>query len=126
MGALFNLRISCTAEENYWAEYDIGLFKTIEGLNIVRNRLMNKEGRFSNPDCKARISEIDVVGEGDDYTCVYRFWGQNTDSSFVGDIIESPCYIDKSTAIQELMKAKKRTPRQQWNLDTITVGKCNW
>ncbi len=126
MGTLFNLCISCTAEENYWVEYDIGLFKTREDLDIVRNRLMNKEGRFSNTDSKARISEIDVVGEEDDYTCVYRFWGQNIDSSLAGDIIESLCYIDKSTVLQELTKAKRHTPRQQWNLDTITVGKCNW
>ena len=52
-------------------------------------------------------AEVEVVGESDSVECVYRFYGQNIDSSVEGDIIESPCYLEKSTAIQELMKAKR-------------------
>ena len=69
---------------------------------------------------------MEIVGESANAECVYRFYGQNIDSSLEGDIIESPCYLDKLTAINELMNAKRCTPRQQWNLETHIVGKCNW
>lgn len=123
---LFSLCISCITEENYWTEYPIGLFKSTEDIDAVIKRLMSEGGKFSGPDCKAKISEVKMVGELLDQEYVYRFYGQNIDSSLEGDMIESPCYIDKSTAIKELMKAKKCTPRQQWNLETHRVGECNW
>ena len=125
MRVLFSLCISCITEENYWAEYFIGLFQSVEDANAARKRLMSDCGQFSKPDCKSRISEIELIGDAV-VEQVYRFYGQNIDSSFEGDIVESSCYVDKSTAIEELMKAKKQTPRQQWNLETHIIGKCNW
>lgn len=125
MNCLFNLCFSCITKENYWAEYPIGLFKTKEDVNAVINALTKDGGRFSNIDCKTRISKIEVIGENTDYDRVYRFYGQNIDSSDE-DIVESPCYIDKSAAIQELIKAKAITPRQQWNLETHIIGKTTY
>ena len=72
------------------------------------------------------IEEVEVVGESDNVECIYRFYGQDIDSSVEEDIVESPCYVEKSTAIQELMKAKRNTPRQQWRLETHIIGKCNY
>ena len=126
MKILFGLSIICFTGENYRAEYPIGLFKSACDVDAVIKRLMSDGGRFSETDCESRIIEVEVVGEDVDVECVYRFYGQNIDASHEGDVIESPCYIDKSTAIQELMNAKKHTPRQQWNLETHIVGKCNW
>ena len=113
MDNLFELSISCITEENYWIEYSIGIFKSTEDIDTVIKRLMSKDGKFFDSDCEVHISEIEVIGEGVDIESVYRFWGQNRDKSFEGDIVESPCYIDKRTAIQELLKTKKNTPQQQ-------------
>lgn len=126
MNVLLSLCISCISEENYRTEYPIGLFKTAEDVEAVIKRLMSEGGKFSEPNCEVQISKVEIVGEGFDIECVYRFYGQNINLSIKEGIIESPCYIDKSTAIQELMKAKKRTPRQQWTLETYIVGKSNW
>ena len=126
MNVLFHLCIGRITEENYWAEYSIGLFNSNEEVGNVIKRLMSDGGPFSEPNCEARISEIEVVGEGVNMECVHRFYGQNIDSSLEGDLIESAYYADKSTAIQELMNAKKNTPRQQWHLETCKVGQCNW
>lgn len=126
MKVLFSLDINCIEEENYWAEYHIGLFKSTDDIDAVLKRLMHEGGKFSKPGCEARISEVEIIGESANVECVYRFYGQNIDSSFEGDIIESPCYLDKLTAIKELMNAKRCTPRQKWNLETLFVGECNW
>lgn len=126
MKVLYNLCISCLTEENYWAEYPIGLFKSTDDVDVIIKKIMSAGGKFSQSNCKPRISEVEVVGESVDIDCVYRFYGQNIDSSLKGEIIESPCYIDKSTAIHELMNAKKYTPRQQWYLETHMIGKCKW
>lgn len=126
MRVLFSLCIGCITEENYWAEYLIGLFQSVEDADAARKRLMIDCGQFSKSDCKARIYEVELIGDADVIEQVYRFYGQNIDSSLEGNIVESPCYVDKSTAIEELMKAKKQTPRQQWNLEIHIIGKCNW
>ena len=126
MDTLLSLSISCVTPENYWAEHFIGFFTSAEEIDVVVKKLISNNGNFSEPDCKARINEVQVVGESDSVECVYRFYGQNIGSSVEGDIIESPCYLEKSTAIQELMKAKRNTPRQQWHLETHIVGKCNY
>ena len=126
MDVLLSLSISCVTPENYWAEYPIGFFASAEEIDVVVKRLMSGSGKFTESHCKVRIEEVEVVGENDITECVYRFYGQNIDSSVEGDIIESPCYLEKSTAIQELMKAKSNTPRQQWHLETHIVGKCNY
>ena len=126
MSVLFSLDISCVTEENIWAEYHIGLFQSTTEVDIVKNRLMTDGGKFSKPDCKARVSEVKVVGDDVDIEYVYRFWGQNIDSDIDECIIESACYIDKSTAIKDLLEAKEHTPRQQWRMQTCIVGKSNW
>ena len=126
MDALLSLSISCVTPENYWAEYFIGFFTSAEEIDVVAKKLISSNGNFSEPDCKVRIEEVEVVGESDSVECVYRFYGQNIDSSVEEDIVESPCYVEKSTAIQELMKAKRNTPRQQWRLETHIIGKCNY
>ena len=86
---------------------------------------MSDNGTFSESSCDIRIEEIEVVGESNNIECVYRFYGYSIDSSSEEDI-ESPCYAEKSVAIQELVKAKKNTPRHKWELQTHIVGKCNW
>lgn len=106
MNVLFSLCISCITEEDYQTEYPIGIFRNIEDVNSVAKRLMSDSGRFSKPDCEANISEIEIIGESDTVECVYRFYGQNISSS-EGDIIESPCYTDKSTAIQKIHYIKR-------------------
>ena len=83
-------------------------------------------GKFSESHCKTKFEKIKVVGECKNVECVYRFYGQNIDSSAADDIIESPCFVDKLVAIEELMKAKKETPRQKWHLETHVIGKSNW
>lgn len=125
MRVLFSLYISCITEENYWAEYLIGLFQSAKDAEVEKKRLMGKGSLFSKPNCKARICEIELIGELTVIEQVYRFYGQNLDSSCEGDIVESACYTDKSEAIEALIKAKKHTPRQQWNLETHKVRKCN-
>ena len=47
MNVLFSLDISFIEEENYWAEYHIGLFKSTDDIDTVLKRLMNDDGRFS-------------------------------------------------------------------------------
>ncbi|MBR3594030.1 MAG: hypothetical protein IKL44_05065 [Clostridia bacterium] len=126
MDTLLSLFISCVTPENYRAEYFIGLFTSSEEIDVVVKKLISSNGKFSEPNCNVRIEEVEVVGESDSVECVYRFYGQNIDSSVGGDIIESPCYVEKSTAIQELMKAKMDNPRQQWRLETHVIGKCNY
>ena len=126
MNVLFSLSISCITAENYWAEYPIGFFATAEEIDVVVKRLMSNNGKFSKDNCKVRIEEIKVIGERDSVECVYRFYGQNIDSSVEGDIIESPCYVEKMTAVQELMQAKRNTPRQQWHFETHIIGKSNY
>ncbi len=126
MNFLFRLSISCITSENYWTEYPIGLFATAEEIDVVVKRLMRNNGSFSGSHCEVRIEEVAVVGERDNVECVYRFYGQNIDSSVEGDIIESPCYVEKLTAIQEMMQAKRNTPRQQWYLETHIIGKSNY
>ena len=126
MNTLLSLSISCITPENYWAEHFVGFFTSAEEIDVVVKKLISSNGNFSDSDCKVKIDEIQVVGESDSVECVYRFYGQNIGSSVEGDIIESPCYVEKSIAIQELMKAKKNTPRQQWHLETHIIGKCNY
>lgn len=126
MNYLFSLYISFITPENIWTEYPIGIFTSTREIYEIIERLTNDGGKFSDPRCKTRIEKIDVVGESENIECVYRFYGQNTDSSVAGDIIESPCFVDKSVAIDELMKAKRETPRQNWQLETHIVGKSNW
>ena len=126
MDRFLRLSISCVTPENYWEEHLIGFFTSTEEIDAVVKRLTSNGGSFSESSCKVRIEEVDVVGEDDRVECVYCFFGQNIDSSFEGDIIESPCYVEKSMAIQELMKAKRNTPRQQWHLQTHIIGKCNY
>ncbi len=127
MRALFSLCISCITEENYWAEYHIGLFKSIEDVEAIIKRLMSDNGKFSKPDCKARISEVEIVGDCDNIECVYRFYGAAFDSSSEKDIVESPCYVYKSTAIEEFIKAKKEYPlAKQWFMKSHIVGECKY
>ncbi len=126
MDFLLSLYISCITPENYLAEYHIGLFTSTEEVDTVIKRLTSDGGKFFKSHCKARIEKIKVVGENQNIECVYRFYGQNIDSSADGDIIESPCFVDKSVAVEELMKAKRETPRQKWNLETHIIGKSNW
>ena len=126
MDTLLSLSISCVTPENYWAEYFVGFFTSAEEIDVAAKKLISSNGNFSGSDCEVRIEEVEVVGGSDSAECVYRFYGQNIDPSVEGDIIESPCYVEKSTAIQELMKAKKNTPRQQWCLNTHIIGKCNF
>ena len=126
MAVLFSVSISCITPENYWAEYPVGFFASVDEIDVIVKRLMSSRGKFSESHCIVRIEEVEVVGESDGIECVYRFYGQNIDSSVDGDIIESPCYSEKSTAIRELMKSKRNTPRQQWNLKTHIIGKCNY
>ncbi len=125
MNVLFSLCISRITEENYRAEYPIGLFRSAEDADKTAKRLMRDGGRLSTPDCRATVTTVEVVGKNTDTDCVYRFYGQNVDASADGDIIESPCYTDKQTAIAELMKAKQSTPRKHWSLETLVVGKSN-
>lgn len=123
---LLSLCISSITPNNYEKEYFIGLFKSADEVNEVIKRLSGENGKFSEPNYKAKIQEIEVIGESDNIERVYSFYGQNIDSSLDSDIIESPYYTDKSTAIQELIKAKKNTPRQNWNLETHIVGRSNY
>ena len=126
MKVLLELSISYITEENYWVEHPIGLFQSTEAIEEVMKKIMSRSGRFSEHNCEVRISEIEVIGEIDNAECVYRFYGQNIDFSSDEDIIESRCYVDKQTAIQDLLKAKQDTPRQQWHLNTHIIGKYNW
>lgn len=126
MDFLLSLYISCVTQENYWVEYPIGLFTSAQEVDMVIKRLASDGGKFSESHCKTRIEKIKVVGECKNAKCVYRFYGQNNDLSAVGDIIESPCFVDKLVAVEELMKAKKETPRQNWHLETHIIGKSNW
>ena len=126
MAVLLRLSISCVTPENYWAEYPVGFFTSLEEIEVVVKRLTSSNRNFSESRCEVRIEEVEVVGESDNIECVYRFYGQNIDSSVEGDIIESACYSEKSTAIKELITAKRNTPRQQWNLETHIIGKCNY
>ena len=126
MDALLSLSISCVTPENYWVEYLIGFFTSAEEIDVVVKKIISSSGNFSEPGCKVKIEEVEVVGESDRVECVYRFYGQNVDPLVEGDIIESPCYVEKSTAIQEMMKAKRNTPRQQWRLEAHIIGKCNY
>ena len=125
MNVLYDLHISHMVEEfgrEYWAEPHVGTFMTKEDAIAVMKRVMSEGGPFSEPDCQARIQEVEVIGEIQNIECVYRFYGMNIDSSLEQDIIESPYYVDKPTAIQEYIKAKKNTPRQKWSLDTYKIG----
>lgn len=126
MDFLLSLNISCITSENYWVEYPIGLYTSAQEIDMVIKRLTSDGGKFSESHCKTKIEKIKVVGECKNVECVYRFYGQNIDSSAAGDIIESPCFVDKLVAIEELMKAKKETPRQKWHLETHVIGKSNW
>ena len=126
MNVLYDLHISHMVEEcgrEYWAEPHVGTFMTKEDAIAVMKRVMSEGGPFSEPDCQARIQEVEVIGDIQNIECVYRFYGMNIDSSLDQDIIESPYYVDKPTAIQEYIKAKKVTPRQTWSLDTYKIGK---
>ena len=125
MNVLYDLHISRMVEEcgrEYWAEPHVGIFMTKEDAIAVMKRVMSEGGPFSEPDCQARIQEVEVIGDIQNIECVYRFYGMNIDSSLDQDIIESPYYVDKPTAIQEYIKAKKNTPRQKWSLDTYKIG----
>ena len=125
MNVLYDLHISHMVEEcgrEYWAEPHVGTFMTKEDAIAVMKRVMSQGGPFSEPDCQARIQEVEVIGDLKDIEYVYRFYGMNIDSSLEGDIIEGPYYVDKPTAIQEYIKAKKTTPRQKWSLDTYKIG----
>ena len=125
MNVLYDLHISHMVEEcgrEYWAEPHVGTFMTKEDAIAVMKRVMSEGGPFSEPDCQARIQEVEVIGDIQNIECVYRFYGMNIDSSLDQDIIESPYYVGKPTAIQEYIKAKKNTPRQKWSLDTYKIG----
>ena len=126
MNILVDLYISRITEENYWAEYHIGTFRSKEEAITAMKWIMGNGGQFSAPACKARTEEVSVIGDHADIDDVYRFYGQNLDSTLEGDMIVSPYYVDKSAAIREFIQAKKETPRQKWDLETYQIGKCSW
>ena len=120
MNFLFDLYISLTQEEcgrEYWTEHHVGTFLTKEDAVAEKQRVISEGHPFSKPDCEARIQEVELVGEFSDIDSVYRFSGYTME----GDLIRSPYYADKLTAIQEFLNAKKKTPGQRWCLDTYKV-----
>lgn len=121
MNYLFDLYISLTEEEcgkKYWTEHHIGTFTTKEKAIMVMKTVMSEGHPFSKPDCEPRIQEVELVGKFTNHDSVYRFSGYNTE----GDMIRSPYYTDKPTAIQEFLKAKKNTPGRGWYLNTYKIG----
>lgn len=121
MTFLYDLYISLTEEEcgrEYWTERLIGTFKTKEEA-ITAMKEATSEGRpFSKPECESRIEEVELVGEIIDGNSAYRFYGYNKD----GDIIKSPYYAEKDTAIQAFIRKKKNTLGRGWSLDTYKLG----
>ena len=121
MNILYDLFISLIEEEcgkEYWTEHLVGTFKTKEEAITVMKEAMSEGRPFSKPECESRIQEVELIGEIIDGNSVYRFFGYN----HKGDMIESPYYTDKDTAIQAFLKEKKSTPGRGWCLNTYKLG----
>lgn len=121
MNILYDLYISITEEEcgkEYWTEHLIGTFKTKEEAITAMKEAMSEGRPFSILECEPRIHEVELIGEIMDGNSVYRFLGYNQE----GEMIESPYYAEKDTAIQAFLMKKKNTPGQGWCLNTYKLG----
>ena len=68
-----------------------------------------------------------MIGRRGNTMQVYRFWGWNVnDAADEVDILESDCYTNRADAEAACKKAQIATPREEWALDTYTIGQCDW
>jgi 5-methylcytosine-specific restriction endonuclease McrBC regulatory subunit McrC len=123
MNLLYDLYISLTEEEcgkEYRTEHLVGTFKTKEEAITAMKEAIIKGLPFFKPECESRIQEVEVIGETIDDNSVCRFFGYTQE----GDLIESPYYTEKDTAIQDFLRKKKNTPGRGWCLNTYKLGSC--
>ena len=128
MNYLFDLYIYLIENEcgrHYEAYYHIGTFRTKDEADAAAKTLMSNGGRFSADECKAKVQEVELVGNTENIDCVYRFYGQSFDPDLENDAVFSPYYADRSAATADYISAKKNTPRQKWNMTTHMIGKYN-
>ena len=104
--------------KEYWTEHLIGTFKTKEKAITAMKDAMSEGQLFSKPECEPRIDEVELIGDIKDGDSIYRFWGYNQER----DMIKSPYYAEKDTAIQAFMMEKKNTPGRGWSLNTYKLG----
>lgn len=125
MKSLFRICIRYNESENgheYPVEHLIGFFHSLQEAKTIAN----SNEWMSLPAYQAIVTEVSLLDADTDIEYLYSFYGQNIDPSLSDDLIESPYYANKANAIQEMIKAKKRTPRQQWELQTYKVGEPIW
>lgn len=82
---------------------------------------------FKDYKCNAEITEVLVLGDMTQITCVYRYlgWNINEDLDEV-DIVESDCYVDYAEAEKDFYEAQATLKRKEWVINRHIIGQCKW
>ena len=127
MDTLFSLTFYTQPNGNDRERFHIGLFTSYEKAEQIEARYRKEVAGFKDYKCDAEIAEIPVIGRRGNTMQVYRFWGWNVnDAADEVDILESDCYTNRADAEAACKKAQIATPREEWALDTYTIGQCDW
>lgn len=127
MKKLYCLKFYTQPNDDYREGFFIGLFWTYDKAKEVELLYRKEVPGFKDYDCEAEITEVPIIGEATQITCVYRFqgWNENEDFDEV-DIIESDCYVDYVTAEKQYYEAKRKLQRKEWVLNRYIIEECDW
>ncbi len=126
MDMLFDLTFYIN-DDDYENGFHIGLFETREEAETVAARYISEVPGFKDCDCTPSVIAFPVIGGTDHTQQVYRFLGWNTNEDLDEiDILISSCFADQNEAEKELFHAKEKTPREEWALNSHTIGQCDW
>lgn len=113
--------------DGYRDGFHIGLFSTHEEATETKIRYQKEVCGFKDYSCEAEITEVPIIGCGENLQQVYRYEGWNVNEDFDEiDIIKSDCYIDRNQAQEDYEKAQRRIVREEWVFNCHIIGQCDW
>lgn len=128
---LFRLRITDPqlSYHDYSESFDIGIFSTEDEARETAEYYLNNVRGFCDYPCTYSIEKKVICGilPKDNDPCVWMVIGWDTNDDFDEiNVIESECFADEAQANNALIRMKKAYPREDWAVNCLTVGKCDW
>lgn len=127
MKKLYCLNFYSQPNGDYREGFHIGLFWTYDEAKRIAVRYKKEVPGFKDYDCDEEITEVSIIGDEEQVSCVYRYTGWNENENFDEvDIIESDCYVDHSKAEEDYHCAQSALDRKEWALNRHVIGQCDW
>lgn len=126
MKNLFTLTLYDDAD-GYREGFFIGVFASRDAAENTAKTYLESVPGFKDHPCDYEIREKRVIGGTDSIKKVSMIqgWNRNDDMDEI-DIWDGDLYADKNEAEAMLLTVQQEVSREEWCVDTYTIGECEW